>query len=100
MEEQDVGKRDASTAQIAAEGHVDANPEFAIDYICYECAPSDHDRDELVTSVVDQSPKDVVSKGGKSKYPLKTNLSGGISGLTPSLRKEVRASPGEIPCRR
>jgi hypothetical protein len=69
VEEQDVGKKDGPTAPIAAEEQVDANPEFAVDYICYECAPSDDDRDELVTSVVDQSPKAVVPKGGKAEVP-------------------------------
>ncbi len=60
VEEQDVGKKDDHTAQAAAEEQVDAYPEFVVDYICYGCAPSDDDRDELATNVVDQSPKAVV----------------------------------------
>ena len=80
VEEQDVDKRDGPTAQIAAEEQVDANPEFVVDYICYECAPSEDDRDELVTSVVDQSPKAAVSKGGKADIPS-TNNSAGSSGV-------------------
>ena len=39
VEEQDADNMGRSTAQSAAEERAEETPEFAVDYVCYECAP-------------------------------------------------------------
>ena len=57
VEEQDTDRKGGSTTPIPAEEHDDQTSEFAVDYMCTECSPSDYGHDELVTSAVSPGPQ-------------------------------------------